>query len=748
MWNRRKTMVAVTLSGLLFGVISTWQAAPLSWGSGTPRAADAVAGGRSAVVTAPPTLDDLFARVARTVPGFGGMYLAKGGTLQVYLVDPSQKAAAERAIIAVFGKRYLRRGVQVIKGRYGFLRLKQWQDQHRLHTLALPGVVLTGIDEAKNRLEIGLAPGVTADRVTKELKRLRVPLAAVEIKHTPWITEAGGGPTLRDTRRPLEGGLQIDNNCTLGALAVRQGVAGFVTASHCTAQQGGVEGTIIYQAGFGPGTRIGVETVDPQYSSGGDCPSGRVCRISDSAFIRRSGGPDQATPRATAKFGYIAAPNFNSIAVGNDTFHITSVSLTPALDGQSLSKVGRTTGLSEGFVSDTCDDMNVKNKPITLFCQYRVDATGDHGDSGSPVFDWNSATLPPGASPPAELYGILWGVADDASHFDFSPIGAVSAELGIGYNGFVPGQSQNSAPEVKIRAPINGASVGVGAGNFVEFQADAVDYEDSYASGGLKLSWSSDKDGSLNYHGPNLEYAFSTPGTRTVTVTATDSGGLVATDSITVTASASPVIVKIVKPTVGQTMYKGYPYVLEADSSDPNLGFNASLPCSALKWTSSNPADSSFPRSGCQPVIGFTTTGIRTITLTGSDIFGFKASQSVQVAVANAPANSPPIVTIFNPSDNAVLPSGNAVTLWGTATDPDNQNPLSYSWVVKYGSQQVTVASGTVNNGQPIILQWTPANSIPLSCGGAPIQLYLYAKDVAGMTGSNSINAFVSKPVC
>ncbi len=424
------------------------------------------------------------------------------------------------------------------------------------------------------------------------------------------------------------------------------------------------------------------------------------------------------------------------------------MSLIPPLDGQSLSKVGRTTGLSEGFVTDTCDDMNVKNKPITLFCQYRVDATGYLGDSGSPVFDWNSATLPPGASPPAELYGILWGVADDASYFDFSPIAAVSADLGIGYTGFVPGMSPNSAPEVKIRAPINGASVGVGAGNFVEFQADAVDYEDSYANGGLKLSWSSDKDGSLNYHGPNLEYAFSTPGTRTVTVTATDSGGLVATDSITVTASASPLTVRIVKPIVGQTFYKGYLYVLEGDSSDPNLGFNASLPCSALKWTSSNPADSSFPTTGCHPVISFTTTGVRTITLSGSDIFGFKASQSLPVAVTNAPANSPPIVTILNPSDNAFLQPGNVVTLWGTAADPDNKNPLSYSWVLKYGSHQVTLATGTVNNGQLISLQWTPGNNIPFSCGGTPIQLYLNATDVAGMTGSNSINAYVSYPVC
>ena len=51
----------------------------------------------------PKTLDDLFAKVAGHLPGFGGMFL-DGDKLNVYLTNPGQKAAAERAVGAVFGR--------------------------------------------------------------------------------------------------------------------------------------------------------------------------------------------------------------------------------------------------------------------------------------------------------------------------------------------------------------------------------------------------------------------------------------------------------------------------------------------------------------------------------------------------------------------------------------------------------------------------------------------------------------------
>src|SRR4029453_9823275 len=109
--------------------------------------------GESARVT---TLDDLFAEVARRVPAFGGLFIGPDKTLQMYLLDPAQKAAAEEAIFAVFGRERFPEGeIRVLRGQYGFLQLKAWHARQRVVTLAIPGVVRTSIAESKNRLQIG-----------------------------------------------------------------------------------------------------------------------------------------------------------------------------------------------------------------------------------------------------------------------------------------------------------------------------------------------------------------------------------------------------------------------------------------------------------------------------------------------------------------------------------------------------------------------------------------------------------------
>src|SRR4030095_10699088 len=154
--------------------------------------------------------------------------------------------------------------------------------------------------------------------------------------------------------------------------------------------QGGVEGTIYHQAIIsGVTNRIGVEAVDPQYFIGPNCPPGRFCRYSDIAFVRRDGGSSQSTPLATAKLGYLAATDYGKITMLNTKFHILG-EVQFAIEGELLSKVGRTTGLSEGEVSDACVDINVYKNGVdtglTLLCQDMVKAQADKGDSGSPVF--------------------------------------------------------------------------------------------------------------------------------------------------------------------------------------------------------------------------------------------------------------------------------------------------------------------------------------------------------------------------
>ena len=370
------------------------------------------------------TSDDRFAEIGKQVPGFGGMFFDQDGTLQVYLVE--QKGPVDAALMATLedvitrevggGESLTSKGVEILEGQYGFLELHSWQQQMSPAVLALPGIVFADNDETSNRLRIGItdSPGV-AEAVEKSLSELGIPSEAVLITETKEVW-----PELRSRRRPLRGGLQINFGgflCTLGFVATRQNITGFVTNSHCTNTQGGVEGTVYHQpSASGTTNRIGQEIADPTYFTGGSCPAGRRCRFSDSSFARV---PHPSGPTVTTARGTIARPAVNSFTWnGVDTFTITAEA-APVV-GQAVTKVGRTTGRTSGTVQQTCANFNVGGSNITQLCQSRASFSSAGGDSGSPVFRIT-------ALPNVTLVGIHWG-----SGGVFSPITGIqmAGELG------------------------------------------------------------------------------------------------------------------------------------------------------------------------------------------------------------------------------------------------------------------------------------------------------------------------------
>jgi hypothetical protein len=376
------------------------------------------------------TLDDLFAAIAKQVPAFGGMFIDEQDNLAIYLTDlsPSVVIAAEAAIRDVFGadEHLLQRSMRMLQGQYGFLQLKAWYDRMAPKVLALPGVVLTDIDEAKNRLAIGMETLGIQSQVESLLARLGIPLEAVNIEETKPVEFE-----LRNRRRPLVGGLQINFSswiCTLGVIAIRQGVQGFVTNSHCTNIQGGVEGTVYHQPlASGITNRVGLEIADPRYFTGWPCPSGRRCRYSDSAFVRV---PHPSGPATSVNRGYIARTPYGSYTWdGISRYRITSELLSGSpLVGTPVTKVGRTTGRTSGTVTRACVSINVLNTNITLLCQNQASYSSSPGDSGSPVFRITNSP----STNDVRIIGIHWG-----SGGAFSSTGTVgvqrSTELGFIY---------------------------------------------------------------------------------------------------------------------------------------------------------------------------------------------------------------------------------------------------------------------------------------------------------------------------
>jgi hypothetical protein len=144
--------------------------------------------------------------------------------------------------------------------------------------------------------------------------------------------------------------------------------------------------------------RIGVETRDPLYFTGGVCPAGRRCRYSDTSFGRYDAA-------VGSNRGRIARPNLGSVAWnGTSTFRIVSETAFP-IGGELLTKVGRTTGRTQGTVTGTCLNINVFGTNITQLCQDIASYASAGGDSGSPVF---RITNSPAAND-VSLYGIHWG---------------------------------------------------------------------------------------------------------------------------------------------------------------------------------------------------------------------------------------------------------------------------------------------------------------------------------------------------
>ncbi len=317
--------------------------------------------------------------------------------MYMYLLDTSEdeRRAAKEAFSQVFGPDSITgREVRVLEGQYGVGQLKGWYGQ-MINVITLPGVAATDIYEAKNRLWIGLERGDAQDGVEAELTTLGIPREAV-------IIQVIGSPvldshSLQDSFTEVEGGIQIQvsgrGRCSLGFITKRSGEMGFVTASHCTSQRGGGADLGVFYQPDTAGTAIGYETIDPSFfdnSEDSDCPVGRQCRYSDSAFIKlyhQTTGFDR---------GAIARPvcvncstNELNIDHSNPEFRVvddTSVAFG-SIDGETVHKVGRSTGWTSGTITNVCVNWDASNLDgITYLCQNMVNYDSAGGDSGGPVF--------------------------------------------------------------------------------------------------------------------------------------------------------------------------------------------------------------------------------------------------------------------------------------------------------------------------------------------------------------------------
>ncbi len=285
--------------------------------------------------------------------------------------------------------------------------------------MALGGTVFADNDESIGKMVFG----VESARAIPGVQRALAAVGASSAEYVITVTEPiRHMATLRDRFRPTQAGIQIHFSryvCTMGFNVDHSGGRSFITNSHCTAKQGGVEGTTYAQPSrtVDP-TVIATEVDDPLYVKGGNCPKGKKCRYSDASRALYSA--DVASNRGDIL--KTTGANNGSLTVGG-VFTVTSQdnSTRNFAIGTVLNKVGRTTGWSQGPVSRTCVNTNVLGSTVHQFCQTFVDAAVDGGDSGSPVFGITSGDN-------VQLVGILWG--GGTGYYVFSPLASIQQELG------------------------------------------------------------------------------------------------------------------------------------------------------------------------------------------------------------------------------------------------------------------------------------------------------------------------------
>jgi len=428
------------------------------------------------------TANDIFAELGRTVPEFGGMFIdeASRDTLDVYVLDDSpgmmeRLDAAINAVPELASARAAQPRIKLLPGQYSFVQLKEWHDRMSPVVLAIPGAVLTAVDQITNRLLVGVEDLGLEPRVSATLAELGIPREAVNIEASPRdqdvsatqtappvSAEPAAATTLQSEIRPLVGGIALSHAlnaksyvvCTLGFIASRGDVAGLVTNSHCTNVQGGVENTMFFQPEPVEGniTKIGVESVDPcYYLANADPPSfpkgckpvpppipptdkcapNEACRYSDSAFVTQE-------EKVAVKLGFIARPVLhNNKWEPPDTFYQIVGEQSVVIAKTFVSWVGQYSGWRDGPVTEVCANSTIDG--YTLLCQNLVaSGPGNQGDSGSPVFACIDGSEPPkivecpgtitDKISRVNLVGIKWGSSSLGAFRQtaYSPIGSMS----------------------------------------------------------------------------------------------------------------------------------------------------------------------------------------------------------------------------------------------------------------------------------------------------------------------------------
>ena len=381
------------------------------------------------------------------------------------------------------------------------------------------------------------------------------------------------------------------------------------------------------------------------------------------------------------------------------------------------------------------DGSNYGNEQVDIFAPYRVlvgpdpdntanEARLKNGTSYSSPFVAGVAALIWAADPSLSADRVKQILFDTAHSSDDEKVRRI-----VNAGAAVQSVIGNTPPEITGIGDSTPSSPRIFELNVpVRFSPSVTDFEDGNSC--CEVSWS--LNGSSLGTGLTKEITNSQLGPATLIIRAADSEGLETTRRIFVNVVNTPPDVVISFPSNNAVVFRDTSVRLRGSATDRDASNSGSslLPCEQLEWTSNRAGDTDFPVTGCEPSVRFSSLGERTLTLTASDAIGASSVASVNVLVEEPPVNLPPVVNITSPVSDQFF---DETTLSATASDPEGDTDLTYSWSVNVSGNVTFIGEG--NN-----LAWTMERDLFDSGEGIyEVRIILNVTDSAGSTGTDIV---------
>ena len=315
--------------------------------------------------------DEELYELAQDIVDFGGFYFDNGSPV-MYLKEPGNRNAILAAIraktvssgtdvLSTLNRASGRSDLRILKADFGFSELYQWREAAFSVLHATDGVLSFDVNEKENRVVIGIESPTLEKQLSERLDQAGIPTHGIVFEEGQRVEDL----SLRAKHRPAFGGLQIQYrdagftwNCSAGPVVMHwynsKWNYGFLTAAHCTGNRHAVTGVDYYQHTYPSSSNfIGEEYEEMPFDASVNGFWGDV------AFVETEPGIELYN-RVGRTVLWTSACSSTSSDCPTDSSnpHFTvQGTYSSAWMGVTLNKSGRTTGWTDGTVSNTCIDV-------------------------------------------------------------------------------------------------------------------------------------------------------------------------------------------------------------------------------------------------------------------------------------------------------------------------------------------------------------------------------------------------------